>query len=123
MDNYFKQCPPMMADGGRHLQDYKTATRRNEYIKYINDIWRNDQYRLFLQKNGKLFMNKEWSYNKTKNSCFPNHCVHNNPTRANPQELLQERLAYDSIYDARTHNQMKKLRVCKPYADYRLSKQ
>ena len=79
MDNYFQSCLPMMEDQGRQLGDFKTATRRNEYIKYINDIWRDDQYRLFLQLNGKQIMDREWNYHKENNSCWVNECVHNYP--------------------------------------------
>ena len=60
MDNFFKNCPPKMNDS-RHLTDYRTATRREEYIKYVNNVVRNDDHRLFLQQNADRFMNDEWN--------------------------------------------------------------
>lgn len=121
MDNYFQNCPPTMADGGRHLGDYKTATRRNEYIKYINDIWRDDQYRLFLQNNSKEILDKEWDYHKSRNMCWENSCVHKYPTRSLPKHFIQERLAYDSIYDLNTRDKYRSLRRCDRYPDYRMT--
>ena len=121
MDNYFQNCPPMMSDQGRHLGDYKTATRRNEYIKYINDIWRDDQYRLFLQLNGKEILDKEWAYHRKNNSCWSNDCIHNYPTRSLPRHLVQEREAYDSIYDLKTNQSLAPLRKCPKYNDFRLN--
>ncbi len=121
MDNFYHNCPPMMEDGGRHLRDFKTATRRNEYIKYINNIWRDDQYRLFLQLNGQEILDNEWKYHRHTNSCFVNDCVHNYPTRVNPRHLAQEREAYDSIFNFRTNKQLEPMRQCKKYADFRLN--
>jgi len=119
MDNYFQSCPPMM--DGRHLGDYKSETRRNEYIKYVNDIWRDDQYRLFLQLNGKEMADREFAYNKHYNSCWVNDCVHIYPTRQSPQHFAQERQAYDSIFNANTNKEMAPLRKCFKYRDYRLN--
>lgn len=119
MDNYFQSCPPM-ADA-RNLGDYKTATRTNEYIKYVNDIYRDDQYRLFLQLNGKEIADREFAYNKRYNSCWVNDCVHIYPTRQAPQHFAQEREAYDSIFNINTNKQMAPLRQCIRYRDYRLN--
>ena len=120
MDNYFQNCPPMMADQGRHLGDFKTATRRNEYIKYINDIWRDDQYRLFLQLNGKQIMDREWGYHKKHNSCWANDCIHHYPTRSLPRHFYQEREAFDSIFDLNKNKQLEHMRRCQPYKDFRM---
>jgi len=111
----------MMEDGGRHLGDFKTATRRNEYIKYINDVWRDDQYRLFLQKNGQEILDKEWGWHKKRNSCWANDCIHNYPTRSLPRHFVQEREAYDSIYDMRTNKPLEPMRQCQKYNDFRLN--
>ncbi len=121
MDNYFQNCPPMMEDQGRHLGDFKTATRRNEYIKYINDIWRDDQYRLFLQLNGKEILDREWAYHKKYNSCWVNDCIHNYPTRQSPRHFAQEREAFDSIYNLRTNKVMEPMRKCTKHRDFRLN--
>lgn len=123
MDNYYQNCPPMMEDQGRHLGDFKTATRRNEYIKYINDIWRDDQYRLFLQLNGKEIMDREWAYHNKRNRCWVNDCVHHYPTRMNPRHFSQEMQAYNSIYDMKTNKPLAKMRVCPCRKDFRLNPQ
>jgi len=111
----------MMEDGGRHLGDYKTATRRNEYIKYINDIWRDDQYRLFLQLNGKEILDREMAYHNKYNRCWTNDCVHNYPTRQSPRHFVQERQAYDSIYNLNTNKKLAPLRKCWALDDFRLN--
>jgi len=121
MDNFFQNCPPMMEDGGRHLTDFKTATRRNEYIKYINDVWRDDQYRLFLQLNGKEILDREWTYHNKHNRCWTNDCIHNYPTRQSPRHFAQERQAYDSIFNLDTNKQMAPMRQCKKMDDFRLN--
>lgn len=120
MDNYFQNCPPMMEDG-RHLTDFKTATRRNEYVKYINDIWRDDQYRLFLQLNGKEIMDRENAYHNKYNRCWVNDCIHHYPTRSLPRHFYQERESFDSIFNLQTHKPLEHMRQCKKYNDFRLN--
>jgi hypothetical protein len=110
-----------MEDQGRDLGDYKTATRRNEYIKYANDIQRDDQYRLFLQTNGTEMLDNMWKYQKKNNECHVNDCIHNYPTRMNPRQFVQERAAFDSIYDLNTNEPLSGLRQCVKRADYRLN--
>ena len=69
MDNRYSGCPPKMSDG-RLFADHRTATRTNEYIKYINNIkGSNDNYRLFLQDNAVKIMNKEWEHARQTKSC------------------------------------------------------
>jgi hypothetical protein len=121
MDNFFHSCPPKMEDQGRHLGDFKTATRRNEYIKYINDIHRDDQYRLFLQSNGTELLDNMWKYQKKYNKCFVNDCIHHYPTRTNPRQFVQEREAYDSIFNLKTNKPLAPMRQCNKYEDYRLN--
>lgn len=120
MDNFYKMCPPMMQDQGRHLSDFQTATRRNEYIKYMNGVWRDDQYRSFLQSNAKVILDREWDYHKTHNKCWENECVHNYPTRMSPRLFQQEREAYDSKYNPNTNKSMAHMRKCNNYKDYRM---
>ena len=120
MDNFFPNCPPKMEDG-RHLADFQSDTRRNEYIKYVNDIWRDDQYRLFLQLNGKEIADREFAFHKKYDKCWTNDCVHVYPTRSLPRHYVQERQAYDSIYDLNTHKHMAPFRKCAPFKDYRMN--
>jgi hypothetical protein len=119
MDNFFQGCPPKMEDG-RHLADFQSSTRRNEYIKYINDIWRDDQYRLFLQLNGKEIADREFKYLKKNHSCWVNDCIHNYPTRSLPRHYWQEMEAYNSIFNLNTNKTFEPLRRCKKYEDYRM---
>lgn len=119
MDNFFQNCPAKMEDG-RHITDYQSSTRRDEYIKYMNNIYRDDQYRLFLQSNGKNIMNKEWAFNNKYNKCWDNACIHHYPTRSLPKHFMQERQAFDSIFNPQMNNQFAPLRVCNQYKGYRM---
>lgn len=97
MDNFYDKCPPMMSDGGRHLGDFKTATRRNEMIKHINNITCENDYRLFLQQNGKTIEDNVYAYHTKNNSCHMNSCVHNYPTRVDMQQMAEELKAYNAL--------------------------
>jgi hypothetical protein len=121
MDNFFQQCPPKMSDQGRHLTDFQSSTRRDEYVKYVNDIHRDDQYRLFLQTNGKQIMDREWTYHNTYNRCWVNDCVHNYPTRCLPNQYWQERQAADSVFNPNTREKLAPLRRCVKHPDYRMT--
>jgi hypothetical protein len=115
MDNFFKGCPAKMSDG-RLFTDYRTATRREEYVKYINDIVRDDDYRMFLQKNTDKITENEWEYLKKNKRCFVNNCVHNYPTRVVPPMFVEERNNYNQAA-------MKKATFkCQNLEDYRLHK-
>ena len=87
MDNFFQQCPPKMY--GRWLGDYRTATRRNEYNKYLNGIHRDDDYRAMLQKNADQIMNQTWDNYKVK-SCKQLPCVFKDQGRFNPSNFNKE---------------------------------
>lgn len=122
MDNFFRTCPPRMQDQGRQLSDFQTSTRRNEYIKYVNDIYRDDQYRLFLQMNGKEIMDREWEYYKSNDKCWVNDCVHTFPTRVLPQQMAEEKALYDSMSNPRTNQKLAATRQCaQPMPDYRMT--
>lgn len=116
MDNYFITCPAMMNDQGRHIADFSSPTRRNENIKLINNIHRDDDYRVFLQNNGENFMDREWLYLK-KNTCYVNTCVHKYSTRQTNAEMAAEKIAYDN----RNNPQYKNGTLCVTYRDYRLA--
>ena len=117
MDNYFNTCPAMMNDQGRQLADFQTATRRNEYIKYVNNIVRDDEYRMFLQQRGSEMENIQWAYYKKNSNCSGKVCVHTYPLSQSPEDLAKERI----LYDTRNSKFNKNLRTCKKYQDYRLS--
>ena len=120
MDNFFQNCPPKMEDQGRHLSDFQSSTRRDEYIKYANDIYRDDQYRLFLQSNGKEILDREWAYNGKYNRCWVNDCIHHYPTRSLQRQYVQEREAYDTIFNLNNQTKMAPFRKCTKYNDFRL---
>lgn len=96
-DNYFMSCPN--TTDGRSFTDFKTPTQRNEYIKYINNIWRDDNYRVFLQSNASQIMDREFHYNKKVNKCVANTCIHNSyPLRSLPQDYANQMNAYNNRY-------------------------
>lgn len=116
MDNFFKQCPPMMSDG-RLFTDYRTPVRRNEYVKYINDIVRDDEYRMFLQDNAETILDNEWKFTRSTKSCWVNECVHNYPTRSYPAWFNEEKQVYNTLF-----NPKRRVRyVCPPQNDYRMA--
>jgi len=120
MDNFFKNCPPVMSDG-RLFTDYKTPTRRNEYIKYSNKIIRDDEYRVFLQQNGSKIMNNVWEYNKQHNSCRANHCVHTYPTRVLPQDLRNELLTHNKANQFLSQSMPLNGKGCEAFEDYKMT--
>jgi hypothetical protein len=114
MDPIYKNCPPLLSDG-RLFTDWRTAVRREEHMKYINNIVRDDEYRLFLEKNAENIMDNTWDNLKREKSCWVNECVHNYPTRMHPTWFYEERKNYDSLYNPnrKTHY------ICSPKRDYR----
>jgi hypothetical protein len=118
MDNFYKDCPPVMSDG-RHFTDYKSAVRRNEYIKYINTLYRDDEYRLFLQDNANKILDNVWNYHKKNTNCWKNACVHVYPTRSIPRHFAEERMAYDQIHKVTFPPANHVKRSCMKYNDFR----
>lgn len=119
MDNFFHMCPSKT--DGRQLTDYQSDTKKNESIKYANNIYRDDQYRLSLQTGGKDLLNREWEFNKKNNSCWVNGCVHVYPTRVLVDQMIQEKQLYDSIYNSNTNQKLASLRRCPVSKDYRMT--
>ena len=117
MDNYWKNCPPKM-DDGRFTTNYKTATCINEYIKYVNGITRDDDYRLFLQLNATKMMDSEWIYFKQNDSCWNNACVHKYPLRMDPRNFSQERQNANLLFKT---NELPDALKCQKFSDYRMS--
>jgi hypothetical protein len=116
MDNFFKGCPPKMSDG-RLFLDARTAVRREEYVKFINNIVRDDEHRMFYQKNAETIMDKEWNYNRQNKSCWLKECVHTYPTRVYPPWFVEERKKYDSLNDLKRTDKF----VCPKNNDYRMT--
>ena len=83
-----------MSDG-RLFGDFKTATRRNEQIKYVNNVYRDDEYRQLLQRNGVEIMRQNANLYK-KQQCSASACVHQYPTRVTPAQQREELAAYNA---------------------------
>lgn len=116
MDNFFKQCPPVMSDG-RFLTDWRTNVRMNEAIKFDNNVVRDDDYRLFLEDNADTVMDTQWDYLRKNKSCWVNECVHNYPLRMYPKWFSQEMKAYNSLQTGNRKN----FYPCPKFKDYRLT--
>ena len=52
-----------------NLQIEREQLGRNEYIKYINEVLRDDDYRMLLQCKYSKFMDKEWGILSEKLNC------------------------------------------------------
>ena len=115
MDNYYKNCPAKM-DDGRFITNWKTSSCYNEYIKYMNGIVRDDDYRLFLQMNADKIMDSEWMYLRKNDSCWNNACVHKYETRMDPRFFVQERQDANLLFKT---NEIPKTLKCQAFADYR----
>lgn len=117
MDNYYKNCPAKM-DDGRFITNYKSSSSNDEYIKYMNGIIRDDDYRLFLQTNADKIMDSEWLYLKKNDSCWNNACVHKYPIRMDPRSFVQERQDADLLFK---NKDLPFNFKCQPFVDYRMS--
>lgn len=116
-DNYYLNCPARSY--ARDLSNFKSSSMNNEYIKYMNDITRDDDYRLFLQMNGNMLRDSEWMYLRKNYSCFNNACVHTYPLRQDPRTFIEEREKANLLFKTdRLPNNFK----CPKYPDYRMSK-
>lgn len=115
MDNYYSNCPAKGLDP-RGLTNYKSSSVNDEYIKYNYGIYRNDDFRSFLQKNGANLIDAEWEYLKTTESCWNTACTHNYPLRMDPRKFVEERENTDKLFTQRALPDNFK---CKYYADYR----
>ena len=108
MDNLFQNCHPKMSDG-RIFKDNKTATRRNEQIKYVNGVYRDDEYRAMLQQNGADIMKRTAAYYKRECGSV---CVHDNvPQRVSPEQMAQQM----ARYNARNQPDAKQCEAKEPY--------
>jgi hypothetical protein len=116
MDNFYQQCPPIMNDN-RMFTDWTTSAKREQFIKYINNIRDEHQYRLFLQSNATQFMNNQWDKLKRESSCFVNNCVHTHSTRVTPGMFSNEKQAYNQMLLNHTPSPTK----CEKFADYKLN--
>ena len=120
MDNFHIGCPARMSDG-RFLTDHRTANTREQYIKAINGFVNDDEFRLFLQKNGEQIMDKEWDVLRKKNSCHTECCIHTLPTRATQGQSYDELRLYNAVKTGKLKKNDKDYPVCSAPNDYRMS--
>lgn len=113
MDNFAKNCPARMSDG-RIFGDFRTSVAREEYVKYINGIVRDDHHRIFYQQNADTIMDNEFNQHKKKSCTVPKSCVHQYPTRVFPPWMIEERTNYNKPHSQRP--------TCEKRDDYRLNK-
>lgn len=95
-DNFFKGCPPRM-DDGRFITDYRPADTVNLRIMALNGIHRDDDYRMFLQKNASQIMDNQWRVTRQTQSCHTNACIHNYPTRSTNRMNYEELKTYNAV--------------------------
>lgn len=117
MDNFYKNCPPRM-DDARFTTNYKSDSSINEYIKYMNGITRDDDYRLFLQINAEKLMDSEWLHLRQNDSCWNNACVHNYSLRMDPRLFTQERENANMLFQSKELPENFK---CTRFSDYRMT--
>lgn len=114
VDNYFKGCPPKMG-GFREITEYKSSTLVNNDLQRYFHTPRDDDYRFYLQNNGRNILNAEYLYYRNNNSCFSNRCIYNNPTTLIPPYVFQK--------DMYIYNNVPQGIPCQQYNDYRLFNQ
>jgi len=77
MDNRYwsNGCPPLMSDG-RFLTNHVRFNVVDQFIRNMNELPNNHEYRHFLQKNGDEILNKERQVLTKNNTCEVNgKCV------------------------------------------------
>lgn len=114
-DNFFKECPAIMNYSS--FTDYRTAHRREQYIRMINGITNDYDYKNLLQKNTSKIMKAENDYFKVNFGCNVNHCIHNSPTSPTPSDFNKEMQEYNTIRVTGNTGSAK----CAPMEDYRTS--
>ena len=70
MDNRYSNygCPALMQDA-RFITNYLPSRTIEQYVRHINDIGSAQDYKLFLQKNGDVIMNRERDFMNKTNTC------------------------------------------------------
>ena len=116
-DNFYPDCPANMGDG-RQFTDWRSATVREHYNKNLNKFSRDDELRTFYQQNGTGIIDVTWKFLKQNAQCFPNKCVHFNPTRSSNELDAHEMRNYNMIGSGKAHPSVG---VCNVYKDYRSS--
>lgn len=119
MDNFYKDCPAKMSDG-RFLADHRSTNVRDQYIKTINGIVRDDDYRKFLQDNAEKIMQKERKILKEQNSCKPKTCFHTRPTRITHGASYDEIKTYNAVKSGKLKSTDDGYPTCPQLEDYNM---
>lgn len=114
MDNYFERCPAMMEDG-KIFSDYTQSIVRDIKIKQDNKLIDHNDYRDFLQTNGKKIIESTWDTMKKK-ECTENGCVFtkNFTYISNPGYFFDQMIDYNRMMQNRSNFQ------CDKKKDYRI---
>jgi len=67
---YSDGCPALMSDG-RFITQYNSTNELTEMMRKINGIKSSNEFRTFMQNNGKLFMDAERNHILKSNMCEP----------------------------------------------------
>lgn len=94
-DNFFKECPAVMEYSS--MTDYRTSQRRDQYIKRLNNITNDYDYKDFLQQNATKILDAEWQFTKMNHGCFPNQCIFNAETSPPPGTFNKELKKYNDV--------------------------
>jgi hypothetical protein len=95
-DNYFNQCPAVMDYS--MMTDYRSPYRREQYIRTLNNLTTEHEYRSFLQQNATGLLNNEWGYLNVNFNCRQNPCLHNQPNLRTTNELMKDELTtYNNV--------------------------
>lgn len=121
MDNFYQSCPPKMEDS-RFLTDYRTSDVREYTAKQANNIERDDEYRLFSEKNGLNILNAQWNaISGEPNSCRPKMCLHqNNSIRSTNDAEYNTLVLHNAIKSGKIQPSHALYPKCKQMADYRI---
>lgn len=67
-NNKFKVCPPLMSDA-RMFTNYMPNKQFNDYVKMVNNIDSNIEYKNFLQSNGQEILKQQINFNLKNFTC------------------------------------------------------
>jgi hypothetical protein len=97
--------------------DYRNHHRRDQYVKYINRIPNDYEYRRFLQDNASKIMSAEFQYLKMTNSCQVNPCIHRSATSPPSGDFNAELKRYNNVRVKGDVTDAK----CENLADYKMN--
>ena len=97
-NNKYFQCPPRMMDG-RHFTDYRASNYINDIIRADNNISNSLNFRVFLQQNANLLIEKQREIACNLNCCGPCPITQTNKEDFDNGTMLPEQ--YKFVTDGR----------------------